>query len=67
MNAVNVNLVVRCVDCTFADAFGRSCKHGLLVPLVVLMNGIECPNFKFKSQEQIKDQDYQRKAMEEKL
>lgn len=55
--AYNVN--GRCEDCTFADAYGRSCEHGLLYPLAVLMkygDVYKCPNFKQKTTEQIEEQ-----------
>ena len=55
--AYNVN--GRCEDCTFADAYGRSCKHGLLYPLAVLIkfgSVYNCPNFKQKTAEQIEKQ-----------
>ena len=35
MAAYDVNQ--HCEDCRYADAFGRSCKHGLLFPLMVLI------------------------------
>lgn len=35
MAAYDVN--GRCEDCTFADAFGRSCQHGMLFPVMVLI------------------------------
>lgn len=49
MAAYDVN--GRCEDCTFADAFGRSCKHGMLFPVMVLMaygDVYKCPNLKKK-------------------
>ena len=52
----NINLEVGCEDCRFADAFGRSCEHGLMFPLLVFMNGMkECPNFKKKTLEQLEE------------
>lgn len=56
MAAYNVNR--RCEDCTFADAFGRSCKHGLLFPVMVLMTYgyiYKCPNFENKTKEQLEE------------
>lgn len=55
--AYNVN--GRCEDCTFADAYGRSCEHGILYPLAVLIkygDVYKCPNFKQKTAEQIEKQ-----------
>lgn len=49
----------RCEDCTFADAFGRSCQHGMLFPVMVLMafgDVYQCPNFQKKNAEQIQEQ-----------
>lgn len=46
MAAYNVNQ--RCEDCKFADAFGRSCHHGIMFPILVLMtygDVYKCPNF----------------------
>lgn len=58
----NINSLVRCDDCTFADETGKGCKHGLLFPVMVFMSGKDCPNFKFKNNEQIEAQlNYQRK------
>ena len=54
MAAYNVN--GRCEDCTFADEYGRSCEHGLLYPLAILIkygDVYKCPNFKQKTAEQI--------------
>jgi hypothetical protein len=57
MAAYNINN--RCEDCTFADVYGRNCKHGLLYPVLVLMkygDVYNCPNFEKKTAEQIKEQ-----------
>lgn len=57
MAAYDVN--GRCEDCTFADAFGRGCQHGLLFPVMVLMayrDVYKCPNFEKKTIEQINEQ-----------
>lgn len=61
MAAYDVN--GRCEDCTFADAFGRSCQHGMLFPVMVLMaygDVYKCPNFEKKTIEQISEQIAQR-------
>ena len=54
--AASVNIKVRCEECTFADWAGRSCSHGLMFPVLVLMTGEPCPNFIPKTKEQIKEQ-----------
>lgn len=57
--ASTYNVNRRCEDCTFADAYGRSCEHGLLYPLAVLIkygDVYKCPNFKQKTAEQIEKQ-----------
>ncbi|WP_181976326.1 hypothetical protein [Phocaeicola plebeius] len=54
MAAYDVN--GRCEDCTFADAFGRSCQHGMLFPVMVLIafgDVYQCPNFQKKNAEQL--------------
>ena len=57
MAALNVNLHIGCEDCTFADAHGRDCKHGLLFPVLLLIAGkSDCPNFKRKNSEQLREQ-----------
>ena len=61
MAAYDVN--GRCEDCTFADAFGRNCQHGMLFPVMVLMaygDVYKCPNFEKKTIEQINEQIAQR-------
>jgi hypothetical protein len=57
MAAYDVN--GRCEDCTFADAFGRSCQHGMLFPVMVLIEFgdlYQCPNFQKKNAEQLQEQ-----------
>lgn len=57
MAAYDVN--GRCEDCTFADAFGRSCQHGMLFPVMVLIafgDVYQCPNFQKKNAEQLQEQ-----------
>lgn len=64
MAAYDVNQ--HCEDCTFADSFGRSCKHGMLFPLLVLMkygDVYKCPNFEKKTIEQFKEQIAQREQL----
>ena len=57
MAARDVNIMFRCEDCTFADEYGRGCKHGLLFPVLLLMAGHDrCPNYKDKTREQIEVQ-----------
>lgn len=57
MAAYDVN--GRCEDCTFADAFGRSCQHGMLFPVMVLIafgDVYQYPNFQKKNAEQLQEQ-----------
>lgn len=54
--ALNINLHIGCEDCTHADAYGRDCKHGALLPVLLLMANKECPNFQRKTPGQIKEQ-----------
>ena len=57
MAAYNIN--DRCEGCTFADAYGRDCTHGLFFPLFVMMSYGDmwkCPNFKQKTTEQLEEQ-----------
>lgn len=56
MAAGNVNIIIGCERCTFADYAGRGCAHGLLFPIMVLMSGKDCPNYKRKTTEQIEEQ-----------
>ena len=57
MSALNINMYMGCEDCTFADAYGRGCKHGALFPVLLLMaNKKECPNFQKKTTEQLEEQ-----------
>ena len=57
MAARDVNIMFRCEDCTFADEYGRGCKHSLLFPVLLLMaNKQSCPNYKDKTREQIEEQ-----------
>ena len=61
MAAYDVNQ--HCEDCRYADAFGTSCKHGLLFPLMVLIiygDVYKCPNYEKKTIEQINEQIAQR-------
>lgn len=53
-----INNLVNCDRCTFADSWGRGCKHGLMTPIVIWMMGgkQQCPNFKPKTSEQIEQQ-----------
>lgn len=57
MAAYNIN--GRCEDCKFADAFGRSCEHGMLFPIVILMaygDMYKCDRFEKKTPEQFQKQ-----------
>lgn len=57
MAACNINIKYHCDECTFADAWGRGCKHNLLLPIANLMSGREsCEYFKRKTKEQIEEQ-----------
>lgn len=48
MAAGNVNILVGCENCKFADEWGRNCKYGLMFPVMVIMSDGECPNFEYK-------------------
>ena len=53
----SINDIVGCYDCKYADQYGRSCKYGLMFPVMLAMTGSnKCPNFKRKTTEQIKEQ-----------
>lgn len=53
----DIHIMFRCDDCRYADEYGRSCRHGLLFPVLLLMAGKEkCPNFENKTTEQIEEQ-----------
>lgn len=57
MAAYNIN--GRCESCTFADSYGRDCKHGLLFPILWMMshgNMNDCPNYEKKTLEQLEEQ-----------
>ena len=57
MAAYNIN--GRCESCTFADSYGRDCKHGLLFPILSMMshgNMNDCPNYEKKTLEQLEEQ-----------
>lgn len=54
--AGNINLIVKCDQCTFADAHGCGCKHGLMFPVLVFMSGKNCTNFEPKTTEQLEEQ-----------
>lgn len=57
MAAYNIN--GKCESCTHADAYGRSCAHGLLFPVLWMIshgNMNDCPNFQKKSAEQLEEQ-----------
>lgn len=52
MAAYNIN--GRCESCTFADSYGRACKHGLLFPVLVMMsfdNGWEYVPYSYKAKD----------------
>lgn len=51
-----MNGIVGCRRCTYADAYGRGCKHGLMFPVLVFMTQQPCPNFKGKNLEQLQQQ-----------
>lgn len=45
---------IPCESCTYADAYGRDCKFGLMYPIGLLIAGVDrCPNRRPKTQEQI--------------
>ncbi len=53
----DIHIMYRCEDCKFADEYGRSCQHGLLFPVLLLMAGKrQCPNFEGKTREQLEEQ-----------
>lgn len=53
----NINLLMGCEECRFADAYGRDCKYGLLFPVLAMMADYNrCPNFLPKTTEQLKEQ-----------
>lgn len=57
MSAGIINIQLGCEDCTFANAYGQDCKHGLMFPVLAFMAGYKtCPNFKAKTTEQINEQ-----------
>jgi len=57
MAAGNIQIMFRCEDCKFADEYGRSCQHGALFPVLLLIAGKRsCPNFENKTTEQIEEQ-----------
>jgi hypothetical protein len=57
MAARDIHIMYRCEDCRYADEYGRSCQHGLLFPILLLMAGKQtCPNFENKTTEQIEEQ-----------
>lgn len=63
MAARSINIMYRCEECTFADAWGRGCEHGLMFPLLLLMGNYKsCPNFKGKTNAQLEEQ---RKLLED--
>ncbi len=55
-SVASVNLIMGCEDCKFADAFGRSCEHGVMFPVLAMMAGYkECPNFEKKTLRQLQE------------
>lgn len=57
MAARDIQIMYRCEDCRYADEYGRSCQHGLLFPILLLMAVKQtCPNFENKTTEQIEEQ-----------
>lgn len=51
-----MNGIVGCRRCTYADAYGRGCKHGLMFPVLVFMTQQPCPNYQQKTLEQLNQQ-----------
>lgn len=57
MAAGNIHIMYSCYNCRYADEYGRSCQHGLLFPILLLLSGNpSCPNFENKTTEQIEEQ-----------
>ena len=56
MAVANLNLMMRCEECKYADAFGRSCEHGLMFPVLAFIVGYkECPNYEKKTLVQLQE------------
>lgn len=69
MAHVNVQDIYRCDQCkAAADIYGRSCGHGLLFPVMLVVAGrTSCPNYEFdrsKVEEQLARKDQQRMRKE---
>ena len=57
MAAGYIHIMYRYEDCRYADEYGRSCQHGLLFPILLLMSEKQtCPNFENNTTEQIDEQ-----------
>ena len=56
MSTGNINILVRCDECRHADAYGRGCEHGPMMPVLVFMSGKSCENFEGKTSEKIEEQ-----------
>lgn len=56
MAARSINIMYRCEECTFADAYGRGCKFGLMFPVLVFISHKDCENFEVKTNGQIEEQ-----------
>jgi hypothetical protein len=59
-STMNIQDKYRCYKCkSAADIYGRSCKHGLLFPVLLFMSNMDkCPNYEFdvrKVEESIKE------------
>ena len=51
---MNINDLYHCGECRFANEYGQGCKHGILFPVALFMTGAtQCPNFEYKTQEQL--------------
>ena len=50
--ALNIQSYYQCNTCKAAsDIYGRSCKHGLLFPIgLMLANMTSCPNYEFDAE-----------------
>ena len=52
----DINMMAGCTGCTYADSWGRGCKHSLMLPVVIALSGIKCDKFVRKTSEQIEQQ-----------
>jgi len=56
MAPINIQIKYNCENCRFADEYGNNCKHGLLFPVLLLMNRMEtCPNWECLTKRQLEE------------